>query len=279
MLKNLGQHHDRRAFSPQLEQPRVTYAVLCFPRQNRSNSPLFWIKITERNIQAFLGENGRLRIFNQINEAREMAEIDGDRLSPEELNMFFVTLVVAGNETTRNAISHGLGLFLAIASLPILVHHAAKQGSAVDVVGATADEVTAVLEHLAVLGRMVQAREIECVHRLEARARLLSALLDVDPPLARRGQVLAQRQHDVARAARPRRRDRRARGVARRRAAGRRARRTRDGCESSTRGARARSLAVAGWLALTLGGLWQLPSASRAQAPDTYIPGFPGWAR
>jgi len=35
------------------------------------------------------------------------AELDGDRLDDLELNMFFVTLVVAGNETTRNLITHG----------------------------------------------------------------------------------------------------------------------------------------------------------------------------
>ena len=34
------------------------------------------------------------------------AEIDGDRMSKQELNMFFVLLCVAGNETTRNLISH-----------------------------------------------------------------------------------------------------------------------------------------------------------------------------
>ncbi len=36
------------------------------------------------------------------------AEIDGDRLSEQELGSFFVLLVAAGNETTRNAISHGM---------------------------------------------------------------------------------------------------------------------------------------------------------------------------
>ena len=34
------------------------------------------------------------------------SEIDGDRLDDLELNLFFVTLVVAGNETTRNLINH-----------------------------------------------------------------------------------------------------------------------------------------------------------------------------
>ena len=36
------------------------------------------------------------------------AEIDGERLSHQELASFFVLLCAAGNETTRNAISHGL---------------------------------------------------------------------------------------------------------------------------------------------------------------------------
>jgi cholest-4-en-3-one 26-monooxygenase len=36
------------------------------------------------------------------------AELDGDRLSDVELNLFFVTLVVAGNETTRNLINHAM---------------------------------------------------------------------------------------------------------------------------------------------------------------------------
>ena len=36
------------------------------------------------------------------------AELDGERLTPQELASFFVLLVVAGNETTRNAVAHGL---------------------------------------------------------------------------------------------------------------------------------------------------------------------------
>ena len=35
-------------------------------------------------------------------------EVDGEHLTPQELASFFVLLVVAGNETTRNAIAHGL---------------------------------------------------------------------------------------------------------------------------------------------------------------------------
>ncbi len=36
------------------------------------------------------------------------ADVDGDRLTPMELDLFFVTLVIAGNETTRNLIAHGM---------------------------------------------------------------------------------------------------------------------------------------------------------------------------
>ena len=36
------------------------------------------------------------------------AEVDGHSLSDLEFNMFFMLLAVAGNETTRNAISHGM---------------------------------------------------------------------------------------------------------------------------------------------------------------------------
>jgi cholest-4-en-3-one 26-monooxygenase len=40
------------------------------------------------------------------------AEIDGDRLTQDEINMFFVTLAVAGNETTRNLIAHSMHALL-----------------------------------------------------------------------------------------------------------------------------------------------------------------------
>ncbi|HEY0542384.1 MAG TPA: cytochrome P450 [Actinoallomurus sp.] len=39
------------------------------------------------------------------------ANIDGESLTDQELGSFFILLVVAGNETTRNAIAHGLKLF------------------------------------------------------------------------------------------------------------------------------------------------------------------------
>jgi cholest-4-en-3-one 26-monooxygenase len=40
------------------------------------------------------------------------ADIDGDQLSAMDFNLFFLLLAVAGNETTRNATSHGMNAFL-----------------------------------------------------------------------------------------------------------------------------------------------------------------------
>jgi hemolysin III len=51
-------------------------------------------------------------------------------------------------EEIANAISHGLGCLLAIASLPILVFYAAQQGTAVNVVAASVFAGTAILLYL-----------------------------------------------------------------------------------------------------------------------------------
>ena len=40
------------------------------------------------------------------------AEVDGESLSDMDFNLFFLLLSVAGNETTRNAIAHGMNAFL-----------------------------------------------------------------------------------------------------------------------------------------------------------------------
>ena len=45
---------------------------------------------------------------DDIMTALVQAEVDGERLDDFELNMFFLTLVVAGNETTRNLINHSM---------------------------------------------------------------------------------------------------------------------------------------------------------------------------
>lgn len=47
---------------------------------------------------------------DDLTSALVYAELDGDRLTDQDLCSFFVLLVAAGNETTRNAISHGIKL-------------------------------------------------------------------------------------------------------------------------------------------------------------------------
>ena len=55
-----------------------------------------------------LGEDRRATPRDDITSVLMHAELDGDRLTTQEFGSFFILLVVAGNETTRNAISHGM---------------------------------------------------------------------------------------------------------------------------------------------------------------------------
>ncbi|MBI1817253.1 MAG: cytochrome P450 [Deltaproteobacteria bacterium] len=55
-----------------------------------------------------LGEERLVTPTEDITSAMMHAEVEGQRLSPQEFGSFFILLVVAGNETTRNAISHGM---------------------------------------------------------------------------------------------------------------------------------------------------------------------------
>ncbi|MEV4890152.1 cytochrome P450 [Nonomuraea sp. NPDC055795] len=55
-----------------------------------------------------LVDERRTRPREDILTALVQAEVDGDRLTREEIDSFFVILCVAGNETTRNLISHAM---------------------------------------------------------------------------------------------------------------------------------------------------------------------------
>jgi methyl-branched lipid omega-hydroxylase len=55
-----------------------------------------------------LGEARIREPGNDLVSALVTSELDGEHLTPQELASFFILLVVAGNETTRNAIAHGL---------------------------------------------------------------------------------------------------------------------------------------------------------------------------
>ncbi len=74
-------------------------------------------------------EDGELAMFEMYGYANELAllrqaepqddvislllqaDFDGEKLTPDEFNVFFLLLCVAGNETTRNAIAHGMQAF------------------------------------------------------------------------------------------------------------------------------------------------------------------------
>ena len=55
-----------------------------------------------------LAEDRRSRPGDDLTTSLVQAELDGERLTSGEVASFFILLVVAGNETTRNAISHGV---------------------------------------------------------------------------------------------------------------------------------------------------------------------------
>jgi cytochrome P450 len=55
-----------------------------------------------------LGEDRKANPRDDITSVMMAAEVDGEQLTAQEFGSFFILLVVAGNETTRNAISHGM---------------------------------------------------------------------------------------------------------------------------------------------------------------------------
>lgn len=55
-----------------------------------------------------VAEDRRVNPRDDLMTALVQAEIDGERLDNLELDLFFISLVVAGNETTRNLINHSL---------------------------------------------------------------------------------------------------------------------------------------------------------------------------
>ncbi len=58
-----------------------------------------------------LAEERRANPRDDIVTALLEAEVDGDTLTEMDFNLFFLLLAVAGNETTRNSISHGVRAF------------------------------------------------------------------------------------------------------------------------------------------------------------------------
>jgi methyl-branched lipid omega-hydroxylase len=55
-----------------------------------------------------LGEDRKANPRDDITSIMMAAEVDGEQLTAQEFGSFFILLAAAGNETTRNAISHGM---------------------------------------------------------------------------------------------------------------------------------------------------------------------------
>ena len=55
-----------------------------------------------------LAEQRRVHPGDDLTTSLVEAEVDGERLSSNEIASFFILLTAAGNDTTRNAISHGM---------------------------------------------------------------------------------------------------------------------------------------------------------------------------
>jgi cholest-4-en-3-one 26-monooxygenase len=74
-------------------------------------------KVQEAQIEMFmyaqqLADRRRAEPKDDIITKLLSADVDGDQLSAMDFNLFFLLLAVAGNETTRNAISHGMNAFI-----------------------------------------------------------------------------------------------------------------------------------------------------------------------
>lgn len=62
------------------------------------------------HLAAALGRERRRNATGDLTSKLVTADVDGEALTDQEFGSFFILLVVAGNETTRTALSHGLKL-------------------------------------------------------------------------------------------------------------------------------------------------------------------------
>jgi len=82
------------------------------PEYRVSQEDMFEAQVSMFMYAQQLAEQRRQQPDDDIITALLSAEIDGESLSDMDFNLFFLLLSVAGNETTRNAISHGMNAFL-----------------------------------------------------------------------------------------------------------------------------------------------------------------------
>lgn len=93
------------------DQPRVLWWTNVIMGEAPTESRLADRDRAAQEIAAFaleLSEDRRSHPTDDLTSALVEAEVEGERLTPDELVGFFVTLLSGGNETTRNSMSHGL---------------------------------------------------------------------------------------------------------------------------------------------------------------------------
>jgi cytochrome P450 len=81
------------------------------PEGTDAMSVLIEASMTMHRIAAELVAEKRARPTDDVLSALVQAEVDGEALADQELGAIFVLFAVAGNDTTRNATSHGMKFF------------------------------------------------------------------------------------------------------------------------------------------------------------------------
>ncbi|GAA1564339.1 methyl-branched lipid omega-hydroxylase Cyp124 [Actinomadura kijaniata] len=79
----------------------------------RTGLGLAKVALASRELHAIAAKLGRERVAEptgDLTSALVNANVDGEKLTTREFGTFFLLLVVAGNETTRTALAHGLKL-------------------------------------------------------------------------------------------------------------------------------------------------------------------------
>ncbi len=87
-----------------------TNAIIGFtdPELTSDYEEFFRVALAMASYAMALAEERRVDPHDDLFTSLVQAEVDGERLSSTEIASFFILLAVAGNETTRNAISHGV---------------------------------------------------------------------------------------------------------------------------------------------------------------------------
>ncbi|MXP19916.1 cytochrome P450 [Gordonia sp. HNM0687] len=118
-VEDIAIHLPLRAILDLLGVPESDHAYLCEladsmvnPDDPDSKYDPFTANVEMLNYASAMAEDRRTTPRDDIVTVLVQADIDGHALSETEFGLFVILLVIAGNETTRNAISNGINAFL-----------------------------------------------------------------------------------------------------------------------------------------------------------------------